>query len=71
MVTQALNSVNAQAYQCPDICPAIYSPVCAVDRSHGRPRYRMFSNSCALGVFNCQNRASTYSILFKQLTYKF
>jgi hypothetical protein len=36
---------------CPQICPAIYAPVCGKSIIDGS--YRTFGNSCELGVANC------------------
>lgn len=38
--------------ECPDVCPAVYDPVCGADKSN---RYREFSNACFMGIHNCEN----------------
>ncbi|XP_037809329.1 enhancer of split M1 protein-like [Lucilia sericata] len=38
--------------QCPSICPAVYQPVCGFN---GRC-YKQFSNSCQMGVENCNKK---------------
>ncbi|KAM7355859.1 U-Kazal-Dg21.2-like [Cochliomyia hominivorax] len=53
-----LCSVQAQ---CPEICPAIYLPVCGFN---GRC-YREFSNSCQMGVENCTQNQN-----FRQVSMK-
>lgn len=43
---------DSQPSDCPQICPALYDPVCGRDKSK---RYREFSNACFMGIHNCQN----------------
>uniref|UniRef100_A0A1I8NN40 Kazal-like domain-containing protein n=1 Tax=Stomoxys calcitrans TaxID=35570 RepID=A0A1I8NN40_STOCA len=42
---------EAQRRKCPDICPAVFSPVCATLNNGSR---RQFSNSCTLDVAVCK-----------------
>lgn len=39
---------------CPDICPAVYSPICAELLAHGETyKNKTFSNWCNFQVMNC------------------
>ncbi|XP_026273178.1 U-Kazal-Dg21.2-like [Frankliniella occidentalis] len=42
----------AEPYKCPDVCAALFDPVCA---QLGR-RYRTFGNKCELRRYNCKNQ---------------
>ncbi|BFF92534.1 vasotab [Drosophila madeirensis] len=42
--------------RCPDVCPAVYSPVCGETRKNGQLVRCKFSNSCLMGVSGCVNR---------------
>ncbi|XP_075163723.1 turripeptide Gsg9.2-like [Haematobia irritans] len=43
-------SVDAQRRKCPQICPAVYSPVCATLSDGSR---RQFPNKCSMTVAAC------------------
>lgn len=45
-------------YECPSICPAVFSPVCGEANIKGRLVRCQFSNSCRLGVSACKNGIS-------------
>ncbi|KAI8045439.1 hypothetical protein M5D96_001620 [Drosophila gunungcola] len=40
---------------CPDICPAVYQPVCGEALVNGKLVRCEFSNGCVMGVSSCQN----------------
>ncbi|KQS38878.1 uncharacterized protein Dere_GG26469 [Drosophila erecta] len=39
---------------CPEICPAVYSPVCVEATINGKLVRCLFSNSCQVGVSTCR-----------------
>ncbi|KAH8271424.1 hypothetical protein KR018_009786, partial [Drosophila ironensis] len=43
---------------CPDICPAIYQPVCAEASIRKNFMRCQFSNSCRLGSSSCRHNIS-------------
>ncbi|XP_075223583.1 U-Kazal-Dg21.2-like isoform X2 [Lycorma delicatula] len=45
----------AESQGCPEYCPAVANPVCAVNSSG---RVREFGNSCQTEVYNCKNNES-------------
>lgn len=49
------SQVYGWTLDCPKMCPAIYSPVCASDGE----KYVQFSNLCRLKVFNCERQRSS------------
>lgn len=49
------NSVSADQEVCPQICPALYAPICATDGKI----FKEFSNSCELKASNCRLERSS------------
>ncbi|KAG0279179.1 hypothetical protein BGZ95_002033, partial [Linnemannia exigua] len=45
---------------CLSACPLIYKPVCAKDK---RGAKRTFSNSCALGLYNCEHPKGSFTAI--------
>ena len=44
--------------KCPDACPMVYDPVCAVNASGV---WKTFGNACELSVHNCKNPYDLYT----------
>ncbi|XP_030828509.1 agrin-like [Strongylocentrotus purpuratus] len=56
--------------QCPDVCPMVYEPVCAVSRRLGFPRERTFTSVCEMQKDACRHsdRSMTMSYQGECLT---
>lgn len=54
------NSVSTDQEECPQICPALYSPLCA---TNGKV-YKEFSNACELKASNCRLERSALESKF-------
>lgn len=54
------NSDNSDSEECPLVCPALYSPLCA---SNGKI-FKEFDNACQLKVSNCRLERSTLQSKF-------
>ncbi|XP_034487937.1 vasotab-like isoform X1 [Drosophila innubila] len=48
--------IMAQSSNCPDVCPAIFSPVCGEATVGGQRVRCQFSNGCAMSGSGCRNK---------------
>ncbi|KAK3848556.1 MAG: hypothetical protein J3R72DRAFT_429240 [Linnemannia gamsii] len=59
-IPQGHDSASTIKKPCPNLCPLIYKPVCAKNK-YGEKR--TFSNSCALGVYNCEHPKDSFTAI--------
>lgn len=52
----------AEADECPQICPANYSPICG---KNGNGQRQTFSNSCAMQAKNCNKKGGDVYVVEK------
>ncbi|XP_071448026.1 vasotab-like [Hetaerina americana] len=48
---------------CRDVCPMTEAPVCGRTKDGER---KTFTNQCKLNVYNCQNPAKRYNVIYRK-----